>query len=241
MKEKQIISQVEIYKLRIPLIEPFITSLAYETHVENVIVVIKTESGITGFGESSPYMPVNGESIDTCFIVGQYFAKLLKGANALKLQDQLAAMDRLIYANTSIKSAFDIALHDIIGQHKQVPLYELYGGKNNKELVTDYTVSLDNAEKMAADALKIKNKGYPSIKVKLGESKKKDVERIRMIREAVGHDIPVRIDANQGWGVKEAIETLTALDEYNVEHCEEPIAKWNFMQLRKVKKKSPYQ
>src|SRR6187549_1537427 len=75
MKDKQIISQVEIYKLRLPLIEPFITSLAYETHVENVIVVIRTESGLTGFGESSPYMPVNGESIDTCFIVGQYFAK----------------------------------------------------------------------------------------------------------------------------------------------------------------------
>jgi L-alanine-DL-glutamate epimerase-like enolase superfamily enzyme len=239
MKEKQVISQVEIYKLRMPLIEPFITSLAYETHVENVIVVIRTESGITGFGESSPYMPVNGESIDTCFIVGQYFAKLLKGTNALKLQDHLAAMDKLIYANTSIKSAFDIALHDIIGQHKQVPLYELYGGKNNKELVTDYTVSLDNAEKMAADALKIKNQGYPSIKVKLGESKKKDVERIRMIREAVGDDIPVRIDANQGWSVKEAIETLNALNDYNVEHCEEPIAKWNFMQLKKVKKKSP--
>src|SRR5678809_113393 len=55
MKEKQVISQVEIYKLRMPLIEPFITSLAYETHVENVIVVIRTESGITGFGESSPY------------------------------------------------------------------------------------------------------------------------------------------------------------------------------------------
>ena len=51
MADKQIISQVEIYKLRIPLIEPFITSLAYETHVENVIVVIRTEKGTTGFGE----------------------------------------------------------------------------------------------------------------------------------------------------------------------------------------------
>jgi len=239
MTDQQIISQVEIYKLRIPLIEPFITSLAYETHVENVIVVIRTEKGITGFGECSPYMPVNGESMDTCFTVGQYFAKLFKGKNALKLEDKLAAMDKLIYANSSIKSAFDIALHDIIGQHKQVPLYELYGGKNNKELVTDYTVSLDNAEKMAADALKIKNQGYPSIKVKLGESKKKDVERIKMIREAVGYDIPVRIDANQGWSVKEAIATLKALDEYDVEHCEEPIPKWDFMRLKKVKKNSP--
>jgi L-alanine-DL-glutamate epimerase-like enolase superfamily enzyme len=239
MADQQIISRVEIYKLRIPLIEPFITSLAYETHVENVIVVIRTEKGLTGFGECSPYMPVNGESIDTCFIVGQYFAKLLKGKNALKLTDALVAMDRLIYANTSIKSAFDIALHDIIGQHREVPIYKLYGGKNNKVLVTDYTVSLDNAEKMAADALKIKSQGYPSIKVKLGEAKKKDVERIKLIREAVGEDIPVRIDANQGWSVREAIETLKELDKYNIEHCEEPIAKWNFMRLRKIKKQSP--
>jgi len=238
MADKQIISQVEIYKLRMPLIEPFITSLAYETHVENVIVVLRTESGITGFGESSPYMPVNGESIDTCFIVGQYFAKLMKGKDALLLNEHLTAMDRLIYANTSIKSAFDIALHDIIGQHKQMPLYELYGGKNNKQLVTDYTVSLDSAEKMAADALKIKNQGYPSIKVKLGDTKKKDVERIKMIRKAVGKEIPLRIDANQGWGVTEAIETLKALKEYGVELCEEPIPKWNFMRLRKVRKNS---
>lgn len=239
MADQQIISQVEIYKLRIPLIEPFITSLAYETHVENVIVVIRTEKGITGFGECSPYMPVNGESIDTCFIVGQYFAKLLKGKNALKLQEHLAAMNKLIYANTSIKSAFDIALHDIIGQHKQVPIYELYGGKNNKELVTDYTVSLDSPEKMAADALKIKEKGYPAIKIKLGDSGKKDVERIKLIREAVGKKIPLRIDANQGWTVKEAIATLKALDKYDIEHCEEPIAKWDFMRLRKIKKNSP--
>ena len=239
MADQQIISQVEIYKLRIPLIEPFITSLAYETHVENVIVVIRTEKGITGFGECSPYMPVNGESMDTCFIVGQYFAKLMKGQNALKLEENLAAMDKLIYANSSIKSAFDIALHDIIGQHQQVPLYKFYKGKNNKELVTDYTVSLSDPEKMAADALKIKNQGYPSIKVKLGASGKKDVERIKKIREAVGDKIPLRIDANQGWTVKEAIDTLNALEKYDVEHCEEPIAKWNFMRLRKVKKNSP--
>ena len=168
MADQQIISQVEIYKLRIPLIEPFITSLAYETHVENVIVVIRTEHGITGFGECSPYMPVNGESIDTCFIVGQYFAKLLKGKNALALKENLSAMDKLIYANTSIKSAFDIALHDIIGKHKEVPLYKLYGGKNNKELVTDYTVSLDNAEKMAAEALKIKKPWVSRYQSKVG-------------------------------------------------------------------------
>lgn len=239
MNELMTISQVEIYKLRIPLIEPFITALAWEDRVENIIVVIRTSNGLSGFGECSPYMPVNGESIDTCFIVGQYFAKLMKEKDPLKIEDRLADMDNLIYGNSSIKSAFDIALHDIIGQHKGVPLYKLYGGKNNKELVTDYTVSLDSAEKMAADAAKIKAAGYPAIKVKLGQSRKKDVERIKQIRNAVGFDIPLRIDANQGWGVKEAIETLDALDAYNIELCEEPIARWNFMRLRKVKKNSP--
>lgn len=239
MNDSLTISQVEIYKLQIPLIEPFITALAWEDRVENIVVVIRTSTGLSGFGECSPYMPVNGESIDTCFIVGQYFGKLLKGKDPLKIEDHLADMDRLMYGNSSIKSAFDIALHDIVGQQKGVPLYKLYGGKNNKELVTDYTVSLDNAEKMAVDALKIKNAGYPAIKIKLGQSRKKDVERIKLIREAVGFDIPLRIDANQGWGVKEAIETLNALDAYNIEHCEEPIARWNFMRLRKVKKNSP--
>lgn len=239
MNKFMTISQVELYKLRIPLIEPFITALAREEYVENVIVVIRTNTGITGFGECSPYMPVNGESIDTCFIVGQYFAKLMKGKDPLKTEDLLAEMDKLIYGNSSIKSAFDIALHDIAGQYKGVPLYKLYGGKNNKELVTDYTVSLDRAEKMAADAVKIKAAGYPSVKVKLGQSGKKDVQRIKLIRDAIGFDIPLRIDANQGWGVKEAIETLNALDAFNIEHCEEPIARWNFMRLRKVKKNSP--
>jgi L-alanine-DL-glutamate epimerase-like enolase superfamily enzyme len=157
----------------------------------------------------------------------------------MMIEEHLAAMDRLIYGNSSIKSAFDMALHDIIGQSKGVPLYKLYGGKNNKELLTDYTVSLDIPEKMAADAIRIRNAGYPAIKVKLGQSRKKDVERIKMIRDAVGFDIPLRIDANQGWKVKEAIETLNALDPYNIEHCEEPIARWNYMRMRKVKKSSP--
>ena len=92
---------------------------------------------------------------------------------------------------------------------------------------------------MAADALKIKNQGYPTIKVKLGKDGPTDVERIRAIRKAVGPDIPLRIDANQGWKVKEAIETLKALDKFNIQHCEEPIARWNYMKLKKVKKHSP--
>jgi L-alanine-DL-glutamate epimerase-like enolase superfamily enzyme len=234
-----IIQQIEIYKLFIPLKEPFITSLGRDDYAANIVVIIRTDQGISGFGECSPYMPINGESIDTCFIVGQYFAKVLKNKNALDIEERIADMDKIIYGNTSIKSAFDIALYDIASQHAGLPLYKFLGGENNKTIVTDYTVSIGDPEKMAADAVKIKNEGYPAIKIKLGKNGATDVQRIKAIRKAVGNEIPLRIDANQGWKVKEAIETLNALAAFDIQHCEEPIARWKFMKLPKVKKNSP--
>lgn len=233
------IQQVELYKLFIPLKEPFIISLGPIHHAANVVVVIRTREGITGFGECSPFMSINGESMDTCFIVGQYFAKLFKGRNALAIPERVADMDQLIYGNASIKSAFDMALYDIAAQHAQRPLYEFLGGRNDKIITTDYTVSIGEPSKMAADALKIKEEGYPAIKVKLGKDGKKDVERMKAIREAVGNQVPLRIDANQGWSVDEAIETLQALAPLGIQHCEEPIARWDFMNLPKVKNASP--
>lgn len=234
-----LITRVELYKLSIPLKEPFITSLGRNDNAENVLVKISTDAGITGFGECSPYMPVNGESQDTCFIVGQYFAKVIKGRDALAIENRINDMDLVIYGNSSIKSAFDIALHDIASQHAGVPLYKFLGGKNDKIIATDYTVSISDAAKMAADAIKIKNEGFPVIKVKLGRDGKKDVERMKAIRAAVGDTIPLCIDANQGWSVDEAIETLNALAPLNIGHCEEPIPKWDFMNLPRVRKASP--
>ena len=239
MQNELLIRHIELYKLSIPLKEPFITSLGRDDDAHNVLVKIVTEAGITGFGECSPYRTINGESQDTCFIVGQYFARVLKGKNALDIEDRIADMDRLIYGNNSIKSAFDMALYDIAAQHAGLPLYKYLGGTNDKTIVTDYTVSIGESEKMAADAVNIKEQGYPSIKVKLGRDGKKDVQRMTAIRAAVGAGIPLRIDANQGWTVQEAIDTLQALAPLDIQHCEEPIPRWDFMNLPAVKKASP--
>jgi L-Ala-D/L-Glu epimerase len=239
MSQSLTIRQIELYKLSVPLKEPFTTSLGTDTAAQNVLVKIITNEGITGFGECSPYMPINGESQDTCFIVGQYFAKALKDKDPLDIEGCIRLMDRIIYGNSSIKSAFDIALYDIASQQAGVPLYKFLGGEKNKTIITDYTVSIGEPAQMAIDALKIKEQGYPAIKVKLGNDGKKDVERIKAIREAVGEEIPLRIDANQGWKVKEAIETLNALSVFNIQHCEEPIARWKYMKLAKVRKNSP--
>lgn len=233
------ISQIEIYKSPIKLKEPFVISLGLLDYAENVIVVIRTDDGISGFGECSPFKTINGESMDTCFIVGQYLARVLIGKDPVDIETCAQLMNKVIYGNTSIKSAFDIALYDIAAQQANLPLFRFLGGDNKKILVTDYTVSIGDAAKMATDAQKIKGNGFEVIKVKLGESKEKDVERIRMIRETIGADIPIRIDANQGWGTEEAIQTLVALAPYNIQHCEEPIPRWNFMELSKVKLASP--
>jgi L-alanine-DL-glutamate epimerase-like enolase superfamily enzyme len=238
-KKKLQIKSVGIYKLIIPLKEPFVISLGAQYNAESIIIVLKTKNDFIGYGECSPYMSINGESIDTCFIVAQYFAKILKEKNALDIKECVQAMDKTIYGNNSIKSAFDMALYDISAQYAQQPLYQFLGGKNNKQIVTDYTVSLGEANKMAEDAAKYKEWGFPVIKVKLGESTHKDAERIHFIREAIGYETPLRIDANQGWDVKTAIATLKELGRYNIQHCEEPISRWDFMRLRKVRKKSP--
>lgn len=232
------ITSIEIYKSPIALKDPFKISLGILTHAENVIIKINTSNGLTGYGECSPFMTINGESMDTCFVVAQYLANILKGKDALDIENCVVAMDSMIYANSSIKSAFDIALYDIAAQNAGLPLYAFLGGSKSKEIITDYTVSIDEPKKMAADAVKIKANGFQVIKVKLGQQQK-DVERIRLIREAVGMGIPIRIDANQGWDVAGTIRILNELAVYNIQHCEEPIPRWNYMELAAIRKQSP--
>jgi L-alanine-DL-glutamate epimerase-like enolase superfamily enzyme len=233
------IKSIEIYRMPIKLKEPFVISLGAFDYASNVVVVIRADTGLVGFGECSPFMPINGESMDTCVVVGQYLAQILLGEDPVNIEECITKMDQVIYGNSSIKSAFDMALYDLASQQAKLPLYAFLGGKNNKILVTDYTVSLGDAQKMVKDALLIKENGFQAIKVKLGESCEKDVERIRLIREAVGMEIPMRIDANQGWDTATAIATLKALGPFNIQHCEEPIPRWNFMELPLVRKQSP--
>ncbi len=223
----------------VELKEPFVISLGSFTHANNVVVVIRTDTGLTGFGECSPFMPINGENMETCLVVGEYLGRSLLGKDPTDIAANTTLMEQVIYGNSSIKSAFDIAMYDLAAQQAELPLYAYLGGKNNKKLATDYTVSLGDKHKMVQDALWIKQQGFQAIKVKLGESFEKDCERIRLIREAVGNDIPLRIDANQGWDSPTAIAILQALEPYHIQHCEEPIPRWNFMELPLVRRQSP--
>lgn len=230
------IDKIEVYKFPVKLKKPFVISLGAFEYAENVVVVIRTDDGLTGFGECSPFMPINGESMETCYVVAGYLAQSLIGANPLNIETCSEIMDRTIFGNSSIKSAFDIALYDLASQHAQLPLYAFLGGKKSKTLQTDYTVSLGDPKQMVADAQEIKDRGFEVIKVKLGDDPDKDILRIKAIREQIGTEIPLRLDANQGWNVDAAIRVLNELVPYNIQFCEEPVPRWDFMELPLITK-----
>jgi L-Ala-D/L-Glu epimerase len=239
MAASEPIDRIELHRLRIPLKVPFITSLGPNHEADNVVVVITTQAGVVGFGECSPFWTINGETAETCLVVGHHVAKALVGHDALDIEGAHVLMDRLIFANNSIKSAFDIALYDIAAQQAGMALSGYLGGVSSSALVTDYTVSIGPPTKMAKDAMDIVRRGYSVIKVKLGGAGDLDIERISTIRDAIGSSIPLRIDANQGWDPKTAIHVLNALGGSNIQHCEEPIPRWQFMEMRRVKEASP--
>ncbi len=129
-----------------------------------------------------------------------------------------------------------MALYNIPAQHANLPLYQFLGGNKKKTFTPNYTVSVGEPAKMAADAVKIKEAGFPIIKVKIGKGGSNDVARIKAIREAVGYDIPLRVDANYGWYFEEAVTALQALEPYQIQHCEEPLPRWDYMQLPELRR-----
>ncbi|MCC6939448.1 MAG: dipeptide epimerase [Flavobacteriales bacterium] len=232
-------TRFHLYSLRIPLKVPFVTSLGSSDSVESVVLKVEDEDGRIGWGECNPFWPINGETVETCLAVGKHLAKALLGHEVSDMEGAHHIMDRLIHGNSSVKSAFDISLHDLAAHEADQPLWQFLGAKGCRPLVTDYTVSIGSPEKMAVDAASIVQNGFTVIKVKLGGSAAEDVARIRAIREVVGKEIPLRIDANQGWTPEQAIEILNELAVFNIQHCEEPIPRWQFMEMRRVKEASP--
>ncbi|SFS94052.1 mandelate racemase/muconate lactonizing enzyme family protein [Sphingobacterium wenxiniae] len=220
-----IITEIEIYRLRIPM-EPFVIATGTMDYAQNTFIRVYTDHGIYGVGECSAFPMIVGETQETCLVVAQDFARIWKGKDALDISARMAELDLYIARNTTIKSAFDMALHDLAAKHANMPLYRFLGGKP-REIVTDITIGIASPEEMAVKALHLKDNGAEALKVKLGKRPQDDVARIREIRKAVGFDIPIRIDANQGWTFDGAVEALNGLEPFKIQFCEQPMRTYN--------------
>lgn len=228
------IVKVTVYKADIPLAAPFRIALGVTEVAENFFVKIETDEGIHGWGEGSPFPPIVGETQAICLAASRDMARLLIGKDPLDIEARLREISSFLPHNTTARSAFDMALYDILGKAAGLPLYRLFGG-SARELYTDDTIGIDSPRVMAEKAKTLQEKGFRAIKVKLGTAPAEDIARVRAIREAIGPGIPIRVDANQGWDLTAAVEVLTALEEFGVQYCEQPVAAGDLASMRAVR------
>ena len=234
------ITKVRLGRIRVPLRTPFKTALRSVSSVEDVIVEIHTDCGAVGYGEAPPTGAITGDT--TGAIVGaiqDHIAKTILGRDVDEFEPLLQSVQKCIVGNSSAKAAVDMALWDLYGQLYHIPVYKLLGG-GRKQIVTDITISVNDPDTMVRDALKAVDRGYDCLKMKVGVNPELDVARLAAVRNAVGKDIVIRIDANQAWTPKQAVKLLNRMQEQglDIELVEQPVPAHDFAGLKYVTERS---
>ena len=219
------ITAVRLGKISVPLRTPFKTALRTVSSVEDVIVEIHTDCGRIGYGEAPPTGPITGDT--TLAIIGaiqDHISKAIIGRDVNDFEDVLQAVQKSVIGNTSAKAAVDMALWDLYGQLYNIPVYKLMGGAR-KNIATDITISVNDPDIMVRDSLIALDRGYDCLKMKVGINPELDVARLKAVRQAVGNDVTIRIDANQAWTPKQAVKILNSMQEQGlqIELVEQPV------------------
>ncbi|MBS7563701.1 dipeptide epimerase [Mucilaginibacter sp. Bleaf8] len=236
-QHKVYIKHIDIYRFSIPM-EPFTIATGTMHYAQNVLIRIHTDAGFDGVGECSAFPMITGETQETCLAMARDFAQLWVGKDALDIPARLQQLHDFAAGNYTIKSAFDMALYDIAAKNERLPLYQFLNGKK-REVETDITIGIADPSAMAQKAVAFKENGARILKIKLGKDARQDVERISEIRAAVGPDIKIRIDANQGWSFDDAVYALQRMGNANIEFCEQPMRTWNNDRLPELRRLSP--
>ena len=219
------ITQVRLGRISTPLRVPFKTALRTVNSVEDVIVELHTDTGAVGYGEAPPTGVITGDTTGAILgAIQDHIAPALLGRDLDEFEDLTAAVQKALVHNTSAKAAVDMALWDLLGQKYSAPVYRMLGGAR-KNIVTDITISVNPPEEMARDARTAVQRGYDCLKVKVGIDPELDVARLAAVRQAVGRDIKLRIDANQAWNAKQAVRILNQMQEkgLDIEFVEQPV------------------
>lgn len=231
------IESIELKHISIPLKKTFKTALRTVDSAENTVVLIHTDDGKTGFGEAPPTKAITGETNETIRkAIKDHIIPELKGCELSEGEEVFERLNSCVPGNFSAKAAVDMALYDLMARRAGQPLYRYLGGTQNR-VETDITISINEPEEMEADAVKAVEQGFSALKLKVGIDGDKDVERVRCIRNAVGKNINIRLDANQGWEVDEAIDTIRRIEKLglDVELVEQPVKARDFAGLKKVR------
>ena len=219
------ITKIRIGEISVPLKTPFKTALRTVNSVEDIIVEVHTDTGHIGYGEAPPTGVITGDTKGA--IIGalrDHIAKSIIGMDVENFEELMLTLNKCVLGNTSAKAAVDMALYDLYAQLYKAPLYKMLGGYR-KEIITDITISVNSPEEMAADSIDAIKRGFKTLKIKVGKDATTDLERMKAIRKAVGYDVDLRIDANQGWKPKEAVQALRKMEDAGlaIEFVEQPV------------------
>ena len=218
-----IVEEVQVYKYTVPLKGEFRISFDTSVRSEGLIVVLKS-GGLEGYGDASPTPKIAGTTIGTSLEAIKHLAQLVVGRD-LALNDFVEVINRGLLHNSDAKTALEAAFIDLWCKERGLPVYRYFGGSRS-EFVTDVTIGIKGVEETVWEATRYVEEGFKHLKIKLGESYAKDVERIKALRAALGYDVRIKVDANQAWSLKEAIRIARALEKYEVELIEQPLPYW---------------
>jgi len=218
------ITRLRIYQVDLPLDKPYALSggrLHYSA-LDSTIVVIETDQGLFGIGESCPW----GASYLPAFALGvraglAELAPHLLGCNPLNLNAINQVMDQALPGHPYVKTAIDMACWDILGRHSNLPVHALLGGRLNAELTLQSSIPTATPRQMVADMHLAHAEGYRTHSCKVGSGVVADLARIQsLLAERMNGD-QLTFDANRAWLPAQAVAVMNAVRDYDV-HFEQP-------------------
>ncbi len=220
------ITRVETIPVEVPLKEGLTTKTAGGEHVVSpyVIIRIHTDSELVGLGEATLSPRWSGETSPGCVAaIEGLIGPALIGEDPTALTHLRKKVDGTIRFNPFAKAAIEMALWDLTGKAVNKPVYQLLGGKVREELPMKMVVGAFPVPQAVALAERFLAEGAKNLKVKVGLNPTQDIARVRAVRQAAGPDIPIGIDANQGWDLSTARRCVADLSNCNLCFAEQPV------------------
>jgi muconate cycloisomerase len=220
------ITRIDTIPINVPIHPDKATIGGRGAHRESpfLIVQIHTDEGITGLGEVSCTPLWSGEDqMTAAHFIANLLSPLLIGQDPLDATRLTQDMQRSLANNPFTRAGIEMALWDIAGKAANLPLYRLLGGAVREFVRTKYSVSGVAPEKAAEIACWAVEHGFTAMKVKVGMDPDADLARVRAVRDAVGPDILLGVDANGGWSPSTAIRMLAPLDALGIAFVEQPV------------------
>ena len=219
------IEQVTVDAVAHRLSEPFEISLGVRESARNLIVTVRTESGIHGYGEGSPLPPVTGETQPAAVAIAKSAAEVVEGREVRNYRGLVSDVRNAFPGAVSATFAVETAILDAYCREQGIPLAELFGGRP-ETVETDLTIPIVPPEEAALRAEEAVDAGFGHLKIKAGNDVATDIERIVAVHDIVP-DAVLKIDANQGWSPKETKQFATEADTRGIDLAliEQPVDK----------------